>query len=65
MIRLVLPDAKKIGIIYTTSETNSESTIEEYKAHAAEYGFEIVEILLVPHGGWHNDTIVTVERKIE
>lgn len=28
------------------------------------YGFEIVEILLVPHGGWHNDTIVTVERKL-
>ena len=27
-------------------------------------GFEIIEILLVPHGGWHNDTIVTVERKI-
>lgn len=27
------------------------------------YGFDIIEILLVPHGGWHNDTIVTVERK--
>jgi hypothetical protein len=27
-------------------------------------GFEIEEILLVPHGGWHNDTIVTVERKV-
>jgi len=26
-------------------------------------GFEIVEILLVPHGGWHNDTIITVEIK--
>jgi hypothetical protein len=26
-------------------------------------GFKIEEILLVPHGGWHNDTIVTVERK--
>lgn len=26
-------------------------------------GFEIVEILLVCHGGAHNDTIVTVERK--
>lgn len=26
-------------------------------------GFEIVEILLVPHGGWHNDTIVTVCKK--
>jgi len=30
----------------------------------AKYGFEIQEILLVPHGGWHNDTIVTVERKL-
>lgn len=28
------------------------------------YGFEQIEILLVAHGGWHNDTIVTVERKI-
>lgn len=27
-------------------------------------GFEIIEILLVAHGGAHNDTIVTVERKI-
>jgi len=25
------------------------------------YGFEIEEILLVPHGGWHNDTIVVIE----
>lgn len=28
------------------------------------YGFEILEILLVPHGGSHNDTIVVVEKKI-
>ena len=27
-------------------------------------GFEIEEILIVPHGGWHNDTIVTVEMKV-
>lgn len=27
-------------------------------------GFEIVEVLLVAHGGWHNDTIATVEQKI-
>jgi hypothetical protein len=26
-------------------------------------GFEIIEILLVPHGGWHNDTIATVCKK--
>jgi DNA modification methylase len=28
-------------------------------------GFELLEILLVPHGGSHNDTIVTVERKFQ
>lgn len=27
------------------------------------YCFEIERILLVPHGGWHNDTICTVEVK--
>ena len=27
-------------------------------------GFEILEVLLVPHGGSHNDTIVVVNRKI-
>ena len=26
-------------------------------------GFELIEILLVAHGGSHNDTIVTVEKK--
>lgn len=26
-------------------------------------GFEIKEILMVAHGGWHNDTIVTVEER--
>lgn len=28
------------------------------------YGFEIQEILMVAHGGWHNDTIVVVDKKI-
>lgn len=28
-------------------------------------GFTQEEILLVAHGGWHNDTIVTVEKKIK
>ena len=26
-------------------------------------GFEIIEILMVPHGGMHNDTICVVERR--
>lgn len=28
-------------------------------------GFELIEIMLVAHGGAHNDTIVTVERKLQ
>ena len=28
-------------------------------------GFEIVEILIVAHGGHHNDTLVTVEKKVK
>ena len=43
MIREVLPDAKTIGIIYTTSEANSVSAIEEYKEKVGDYGFELVE----------------------
>ncbi|MGL6219711.1 MAG: ABC transporter substrate-binding protein [Lacrimispora sphenoides] len=43
MIRKILPDAKTIGILYSTSEVNSETAIKEYKAAAASYGFEIVE----------------------
>ena len=43
MIREILPDAKTIGIMYTTCEVNSLSAIEEYKIAAPEYGFEIVE----------------------
>lgn len=27
-------------------------------------GFEIEEILMVAHGGWHNDTICTIDRKV-
>lgn len=43
MIREVLPDAQNIGIIYTTSEANSISTIEQYKELAGSYGFTIVD----------------------
>lgn len=43
MIRAILPEAETIGILYTTSEVNSESAIAEYKAAAPNYGFTIVE----------------------
>ena len=41
LIRQLQPEAKTIGIIYTTSEPNSVSAIAEYKAKAPDYGFEI------------------------
>ena len=43
LIRAVLPEAKKIGILYTTGEANSVSTIKTYKELAGKYGFEIVD----------------------
>ena len=43
MIRQMLPDAEKVGIMYTTSEANSISALETYKELAGDYGFEIVE----------------------
>ena len=47
LIRTLQPDAKTIGIIYTTSEPNSVSAIREYKEKAPDYGFEIVEICVI------------------
>ena len=38
----MFPDAKNIGILYTTSEVNSVSAIEEYKGLADKYGVNIV-----------------------
>lgn len=44
MIRAFLPNAKKIGILYTTSEPNSVSQLAEIKKLAPKYNFEIVEV---------------------
>lgn len=43
MIREILPDAKKVGILYTTSEANSVSALSTYKKLAGDYELEIVE----------------------
>lgn len=37
------PDVKKIGFLYTASEVNSQSVIEEAKTLAKDYGFEFKE----------------------
>ncbi len=43
LIRALQPDAKKIGILHTTSETNSDSSLATYREYAPLYGFEIVD----------------------
>ncbi len=42
MIREMLPKAKKLGIMYTTSEANSVAAIKEYEDLVEDYGFELV-----------------------
>ena len=44
LIREILPEAKNIGILYTTSEANSISTIKVYETLAPKYGFNIVSM---------------------
>ncbi|AMJ40645.1 putative ABC transport system substrate-binding protein [[Clostridium] propionicum DSM 1682] len=44
LIRTLQPDAKTIGILYTTSEPNSVSAIAEYQEKGPSYGFTIETI---------------------
>lgn len=44
LIRALQPEAKTIGIIYTTSEANSVYSVGVYEEKAADYGFTIESI---------------------
>ncbi|HEX3016727.1 MAG TPA: ABC transporter substrate-binding protein [Caproicibacter sp.] len=44
MIRAYLPKAKKIGVLYTTSEVNSVSTLKTFKELAPKYNFEVADV---------------------
>lgn len=43
LIRKMLPKAKTIGILHTTSETNSDAQLAQYKALAKNYNLTIVD----------------------
>ncbi len=43
LIRAFQPEAKKIGLLYTVGEINSQVQSAQYKEMAAEFGFEIIE----------------------
>lgn len=42
LISKMQPDAKKIGVLYTTSETNSASQLRDFTAKAEKMGFEVI-----------------------
>ena len=44
MIRAMMPNAKTIGVLYTTSEANSVFQLKKLKELAPTYGFEIVDV---------------------
>ena len=48
LIRALQPEAKTIGILYTTSEPNSVSAIAEYEEKAPAYGFTIEAVGVLP-----------------
>ena len=43
LIREIMPEAKNLGILHTSSETNSDSMLKIYKDLAGKYGFTIVD----------------------
>lgn len=43
LIKKIIPSSKNIGIVYNTSEVNSEVQVEQAKSKATKYGFKIIE----------------------
>lgn len=46
LIKEMYPECKSLGILYTTSEVNSESSINEYKFYATKYDIEIKTVAI-------------------
>lgn len=44
MIREIMPQAKKLGILYTLSEANSEATLARYQDLVGKYDFELITV---------------------
>lgn len=42
MLQKVVPDAKKIGIVYNTSEVNSQVQVDKAKEFGAKFGYEVI-----------------------
>lgn len=65
LIRKLQPEAKKIGIIYTMSEPNSVSAIEEYEEKAEKFGFTIEAIGVKSQSEVANATDTLILRRVD
>ena len=46
LIKELYPNCKNLGILYTTSEVNSTSSINEYKFYATKYDIDIITVAI-------------------
>lgn len=44
LIKLLVPEAKNIGVLYNTSEVNSQVQVDELKEQCEKYGYSVVEV---------------------
>ncbi|MCM1988845.1 ABC transporter substrate-binding protein [Oceanirhabdus seepicola] len=44
LIKLLVPEAKNIGVLYNTSEVNSQVQVDELKDQCKKYGYSVVEV---------------------
>lgn len=65
LIRKLQPEAKTIGIIYTSSEPNSVSAIREYEENAPRYGFEIETVAVTQQSQVAQATDTLISKKVD
>lgn len=65
LIRKLQPDAKTIGILYTTSEPNSVSAIKEYQEKAGAYGFTIEALGVTAQSEVTQATDTLISKKVD
>lgn len=65
LIRKLQPEAKTIGILYTTSEPNSVSAIKEYQEKAGAYGFTIEAVGVTAQSEVTQATDTLISKKVD
>lgn len=65
LIRRLQPEAKSIGIVYTSSEPNSVSAVREYEKYAPKYGFEMETIAVTQQSQVVQAVDMLISKKVD